>query len=160
MISETNSTDLLFRAKKRFRAMKSVIANAPSQAYKYATGIVPGDRIEVTRMCEKGMWAGMALLAVSFLATIQSPSTWLTRIVILRSTAFVYFVAFLVARNQNKALIGDNGLTPAKDLLAYYKRGHFANSHRQYRVHSRGDKEERLERKDVLIFEDMDEYED
>ncbi|XP_046574863.1 LOW QUALITY PROTEIN: lipase maturation factor 1-like [Haliotis rubra] len=42
---------------------------------------------------------------------------WLTRIVILRSFGFVYFVAFLVALNQNKQLIGKNGLLPANQYL-------------------------------------------
>lgn len=39
-------------------------------------------------------------------------SYWLTRIVFLRSLAFVYFVAFLVALHQNKALVGKEGLLP------------------------------------------------
>lgn len=48
--------------------------------------------------------------------TIQvAPHTyWLTRIVYLRAIAFIYFVAFLIAFNQNKQLIGDNGLLPLK----------------------------------------------
>ncbi|CAB9523437.1 Lipase maturation factor 1 [Seminavis robusta] len=46
-----------------------------------------------------------------------SPSTMtfsLTRIVLLRALALVYFVAFTVALRQNKALIGDDGITPAR----------------------------------------------
>jgi hypothetical protein len=39
-------------------------------------------------------------------------SYWLTRIAFLRLLAFIYLVAFLVALNQNKELIGDNGLLP------------------------------------------------
>ena len=42
---------------------------------------------------------------------------WLTRIVFLRSLAFIYFVAFLISFDQNKELIGDNGLTPTKLYL-------------------------------------------
>ncbi len=42
---------------------------------------------------------------------------YLVRIVFLRGLAFVYMVAFLVAYKQNKALIGDNGITPAKYTL-------------------------------------------
>ena len=46
---------------------------------------------------------------------LRVPSSYhLTRIVFLRALAFVYFVAFLVAFRQNKALIGDNGITPAR----------------------------------------------
>ena len=39
-------------------------------------------------------------------------SYWLTRVVFLRFLAFIYLVAFIVALNQNKGLIGDNGLLP------------------------------------------------
>ena len=41
-------------------------------------------------------------------------SFWLLRIALLRSFFFIYAVAFLIALSQNEALIGDNGLTPAK----------------------------------------------
>lgn len=41
-------------------------------------------------------------------------SFWLLRIVLLRSFFFIYAIAFLIALSQNEALIGDNGLTPAK----------------------------------------------
>ncbi|KAM9463160.1 lipase maturation factor 1 [Clarias gariepinus] len=47
---------------------------------------------------------------------------WLTRIVLLRSIAFMYCVAFAVAYNQNKQLIGEKGLTPCKDYLRSVKR--------------------------------------
>lgn len=46
-----------------------------------------------------------------------SESFWLTRIVVLRALAFVYFVAFAVAFTQNSALLGDNGLLPASVYL-------------------------------------------
>ena len=49
---------------------------------------------------------------------------WLTRIVFLRGLAFIYFVAFLVSFNQNKELIGDNGLLPAKLYLSRIKDHH------------------------------------
>ncbi|XP_036052278.1 lipase maturation factor 1 isoform X2 [Onychomys torridus] len=42
---------------------------------------------------------------------------WLTRVVLLQALAFIYFVAFLVAFNQNKALIGDQGLLPCRLYL-------------------------------------------
>ncbi|XP_074053229.1 lipase maturation factor 1-like [Macrotis lagotis] len=42
---------------------------------------------------------------------------WLTRIVLLRALAFIYFMAFLVAYNQNKQLIGEKGLLPSKLYL-------------------------------------------
>ena len=46
------------------------------------------------------------------------PNTyWLTRIVLLRSLTFVYFVAFLIALFQNKALIGSHGILPADQCL-------------------------------------------
>ncbi|XP_061910947.1 lipase maturation factor 1 isoform X1 [Entelurus aequoreus] len=56
------------------------------------------------------------------LQTLQTGSFWLTRIVLLRSIAFIYFVAFSVAYNQNKQLIGNNGLMPCKSYLNNVKR--------------------------------------
>jgi len=44
-------------------------------------------------------------------------SYWLTRFVILRLLGFVYAIAFLVAANQLLPLIGEHGLTPARDFL-------------------------------------------
>jgi Lipase maturation factor len=44
-------------------------------------------------------------------------SYWLTRFVILRLLGFVYAVAFLVAANQLIPLVGEHGLTPARDFL-------------------------------------------
>ncbi|XP_075021587.1 lipase maturation factor 1 isoform X2 [Calonectris borealis] len=46
---------------------------------------------------------------------------WLTRIVLLRSIALLYFVAFLVAYHQNKQLIGEKGLLPCKLYLQNVK---------------------------------------
>uniref|UniRef100_A0A8C0ZK59 Lipase maturation factor 1 n=1 Tax=Cyanistes caeruleus TaxID=156563 RepID=A0A8C0ZK59_CYACU len=59
-------------------------------------------------------------------ASPLSPGTfWLTRIVLLRSIAFLYSVAFLVAFEQNKQLIGEKGLLPCKlylqDIKKYFK---------------------------------------
>ncbi|CAH2307372.1 lipase maturation factor 1 [Pelobates cultripes] len=45
---------------------------------------------------------------------LQHGSFWLTRIVLLRFIALIYFVAFLVAFHQNKQLIGDRGLLPCR----------------------------------------------
>lgn len=54
--------------------------------------------------------------------SLQRGTFWLTRIVLLRSVAFIYFVAFTVAFNQNKQLIGENGLMPCKNYLNSVKR--------------------------------------
>ncbi|XP_030629966.1 lipase maturation factor 1 [Chanos chanos] len=54
--------------------------------------------------------------------SLQTGTFWLTRIVLLRSIAFIYFVAFSVAYNQNKQLIGDRGLMPCKEYLRSVKR--------------------------------------
>lgn len=48
---------------------------------------------------------------------LTESSDFLVRIVFLRALAFVHAVAFLVALRQNKALIGDNGITPARRIL-------------------------------------------
>ncbi|XP_056325996.1 lipase maturation factor 1 [Danio aesculapii] len=53
---------------------------------------------------------------------VQKGSFWLTRIVLLRSIAFIYLVAFTIAYNQNKQLIGEKGLMPCKDYLRSVKR--------------------------------------
>jgi len=42
---------------------------------------------------------------------------WLIRILLLRSLGFVSIFAFLIALHQNKALIGNSGITPALDIL-------------------------------------------
>ncbi|XP_078794145.1 lipase maturation factor 1 [Oryzias latipes] len=47
---------------------------------------------------------------------------WLTRVVLLRATAFIYLVAFSVAFTQNKQLIGERGLMPCRDYLNSVKR--------------------------------------
>lgn len=43
---------------------------------------------------------------------MNSSSYWITRVIFLRFLGFIYFVAFLVSFEQNRALIGRNGLTP------------------------------------------------
>ena len=48
---------------------------------------------------------------------IKGGSYWLTRIVFLRFLSFIYLVAFMVSYHQNKELIGDRGLTPARLYL-------------------------------------------
>ncbi|XP_072205185.1 lipase maturation factor 1 isoform X5 [Excalfactoria chinensis] len=54
---------------------------------------------------------------------LLSPGTfWLTRIVLLRSVALLYLVAFLVAYHQNKQLIGEKGLLPCKLYLQNVKK--------------------------------------
>ncbi|XP_057681576.1 lipase maturation factor 1 [Corythoichthys intestinalis] len=54
--------------------------------------------------------------------SLKTGTFWLTRIVLLRSVAFIYFVAFSVAYNQNKQLIGENGLMPCESYLNSVKR--------------------------------------
>ncbi|HET9841388.1 MAG TPA: lipase maturation factor family protein [Nocardioides sp.] len=44
--------------------------------------------------------------------------SWLARMVFQRSLAALYLVAFLVAANQYRALLGDHGLTPVRRYLA------------------------------------------
>ncbi|XP_041941369.1 lipase maturation factor 1 [Alosa sapidissima] len=54
--------------------------------------------------------------------SLRPGTYWLTRIVLLRAIAFIYFVAFSVALHQNKQLIGQKGLMPCKDYLRSVKR--------------------------------------
>lgn len=55
------------------------------------------------------------------------PTYWLTRFVILRLLGVVYLTAFLVAANQNLALLGHNGLLPA-DLFLERAERHFGSA--------------------------------
>ncbi|XP_061848537.1 lipase maturation factor 1 isoform X2 [Colius striatus] len=55
-------------------------------------------------------------------ARLPPGTFWLTRIVLLRSIALLYFVAFLVAYHQNKQLIGEKGLLPCKLYLQNVKK--------------------------------------
>ena len=48
---------------------------------------------------------------------IDAGSYWLTRIAFLRFISFIYLIAFLISFNQNKELIGNRGLTPARNFL-------------------------------------------
>ena len=48
---------------------------------------------------------------------LEAGSYWLTRVLFLRFLGFIYLIAFLVSYNQNKELIGDRGLTPARLYL-------------------------------------------
>lgn len=56
---------------------------------------------------------------------IDPGSYWLTRIIFLRYLSFIYFIAFLVSYNQNKELIGNSGLTPARNYLLNGKNYNF-----------------------------------
>ncbi|KAK7918741.1 hypothetical protein WMY93_010025 [Mugilogobius chulae] len=54
--------------------------------------------------------------------SLRPGTYWLTRILLLRAVAFIYFVAFSVAFHQNKQLIGEKGLLPCKTYLNSVKR--------------------------------------
>ncbi|KAF7647933.1 hypothetical protein LDENG_00164350 [Lucifuga dentata] len=56
------------------------------------------------------------------LLSLKPGTFWLTRILLLRSIAFIYFVAFSIAYNQNKQLIGEQGLMPCRNYLSNVKR--------------------------------------
>jgi hypothetical protein len=55
--------------------------------------------------------------AAAAASTTTVPSYNLTRILFLRLLAVVYISAFSVAKYQNKGLIGDRGISPARDVL-------------------------------------------
>lgn len=58
-----------------------------------------------------------SLQMMSSLGPSNEPSLFLVRILFLRAMALVHMVAFTVALRQNKALIGDEGITPARFVL-------------------------------------------
>uniref|UniRef100_A0A8D3C447 Lipase maturation factor n=1 Tax=Scophthalmus maximus TaxID=52904 RepID=A0A8D3C447_SCOMX len=66
--------------------------------------------------------AGGASDTQAGLESLQTGTYWLSRVVLLRSVAFIYLVAFSVAHNQNKQLIGEHGLMPCKGYLNSVKR--------------------------------------
>ena len=61
--------------------------------------------------------AAAAAAAAAAPAALSNNTFFLSRILFLRALGFVYMVAFAVSWRQNKALIGDNGITPARFLL-------------------------------------------
>ena len=44
---------------------------------------------------------------------LQAPGYWLSRLVITRGLGVIYLIAFLVALNQFRLLLGERGLLPA-----------------------------------------------
>jgi hypothetical protein len=58
--------------------------------------------------------------------------SWLARIVFQRSLAAIYVVAFVVAANQYRALLGDHGLTPVRH---YLRRVPFSRSPSLFQLH-------------------------
>ncbi len=54
----------------------------------------------------------------------RARSHWLTRFLILRLLGAVYLVAFLVAADQNRALLGERGLLPARAWLERVEAAH------------------------------------
>jgi hypothetical protein len=59
---------------------------------------------------------------------LAEPASYeITRFVVLRGLAFVYFIAFLVLVLQGDALLGSHGLVPIDDLTAF-ERGHLGVS--------------------------------
>jgi len=55
------------------------------------------------------------------LAIFFSDQYWIARLIFQKSLALLYIVAFLVALNQFKALLGENGLLPVPRFLTYVK---------------------------------------
>ena len=52
---------------------------------------------------------------------MESPQYWLTRLVFQRALAGTYLVAFAIALNQTRPLIGENGLNPIRIFLRYVR---------------------------------------
>ncbi|CAM9481147.1 unnamed protein product [Ectocarpus sp. 4 AP-2014] len=92
------------------------------------------------RACAVGVATAMAgvliprsmpqLSALPALASAEPSSYWLTRSLFLRCLGGVFSVAFSVALRQNPALIGDHGVTPARDYLKRVLRNGFRGDRR------------------------------
>jgi hypothetical protein len=48
---------------------------------------------------------------------LQAPDSWLARLVVQRALGGIYLIAFLVAANQFRPLVGERGLEPARSFL-------------------------------------------
>ena len=84
--------------------------------------------------------SGVASVAAASSSPVGAGSYWLTRSIFLRALGFVYGTAFLVALRQNKALIGDNGITPARHILQFsYERGKMKRRRREEWLRQRQD---------------------
>jgi lipase maturation factor 1 len=64
-----------------------------------------------------GMGVGPMTMTVAQDLELSFPSFYLSRIVLLRGMAFIYVIAFWIALHQNKGLIGDTGISPARYTL-------------------------------------------
>src|SRR5438067_11149763 len=62
----------------------------------------------------------------------SAPGSWLARLVVQRSIGVIYLIAFLVALNQFRALLGEHGLMPAPRFL---QRVRFRQSPSIFHVH-------------------------
>lgn len=81
------------------------------------------------------------------LSSTLTYSTILVRSLYIRALAFVYAISFVIALTQNKALMGDHGITPAKTILdKAQSRGAFK---RQQRLQWRKDGMDRITAKRI-----------
>lgn len=76
-------------------------------------GITPAMAVDLSYLKEVTRWSTRLLTYTP----PPSASYFLTRVVFLRSLGFIYFVAFLVSLNQNRALLGDRGILPIRHYL-------------------------------------------
>ena len=75
--------------------------------------------------------AAAAIMTTTTTAALTQQQ-FVVRSLFLRALSFVYAVAFLVAWRQNKALIGDHGITPARNVLdTAQARGRLKREYRQ-----------------------------
>ena len=99
----------IFRRRGRMRTTERSFSFAYTKRRKYP---VPSPY-----HCHDTRLFSATTLPVVVSSSISSSSTYLVRICFLRALAFVHLVAFLIAFDQNKALVGDNGITPARVVL-------------------------------------------
>eukprot|EP00933_Yihiella_yeosuensis_P019007 TRINITY_DN15460_c0_g1_i1.p1 TRINITY_DN15460_c0_g1~~TRINITY_DN15460_c0_g1_i1.p1 ORF type:complete len:678 (-),score=86.14 TRINITY_DN15460_c0_g1_i1:97-2130(-) len=112
-----------------WRGLKGIVGDVAALASEIKTFV--GDSCEACETGSRPWWqaivalggAALAAGAVSHWASGKEVASQLagsyciTRVLSLRLLMFVYVFAFLVALRQNKGLIGDNGILPARRLL-------------------------------------------
>jgi Lipase maturation factor len=124
-----------------FAGMSPVIRQ---QQQRVSNPGVSHGRIHFRRSLKAKTTTSLASTNTAFSSLSLTSSSILVRSLFLRALAFVYAISFLVALRQNKALVGDFGITPAKRILDEAQvRGEFK---RQRRWQWRKDGRDRITR--------------
>jgi len=114
------------------RVKKSVTVFASVIASSFLLAVKPASAVELSSILSSATELLKTATTTANPTTSPSSSYLLTRILFLRFLAIVYTAAFSVAKFQNKGLIGDNGISPARNILnAADRRGEAKSARRK-----------------------------